>query len=452
MPVRAVRRWTITSLALFIAFIGAGTAFAGQLHPSVVSEDPVNYTPQLVATTTVSQPHVDAIAQVGNTIFAGGRFEQVLPAGSSTPVLRQNFVTFDALTGQLRSAQGSGYVEPNFNGQIWAIATYGNSIYVGGGFTTVNGSTRPKLVKLNALTGAIDTSFNPRFTAGTVWDLKMWAGPGGTSPTLVVAGSVGKKLMGLNPVTGAQTAYFNLVISDPIPNAPTEVSVQHIAINPAGTKLVATGNFQTVAGTFQNRIRFFMADLSGSTAALDSWYYPGFAKPCASTHPRRIAYLQGVDFSPDGSYFVVTATGQVPLYKADIWPSGSAQYHTVCDAAARFDLTDSQRPVWINYTGGDSVWAVTATGVAVYVQGHFQWLDNPNGHSSMDGGGAVRRLGIGAIHPTTGKALDWNPAKPANMGGKVFLTTTAGLWVGSDSLRFSGENRRGIAFVPLPSP
>jgi hypothetical protein len=46
--------------------------------------------------------------------------------------------------------------------------------------------------------------------------------------------------------------------------------------------------------------------------------------------------------------------------------------------------------------------------------------------------------------------LSWNPRKPAQMGGKAFLVTPGGLWVGSDSERFNGELHRGIAFAPLP--
>jgi hypothetical protein len=160
--------------------------------------------------------------------------------------------------------------------------------------------------------------------------------------------------------------------------------------------------------------------------------------------------LQGVDFSPDGSYFVVAATGQIPKFKEDIWPTGSSTYPTVCDAVARFDIADQTQPAWINYTGGDSIWATAVTGAAVYVQGHFLWLDNPNGWASRDGGGAVRRRGIGAIDPVTGRALPWNPPKPAAIGGKAFFATPDGLWVGSDSERFNNELRYGIAFVPLP--
>jgi hypothetical protein len=426
------------------------SALAGQSQPTVVIENPADFTPQLVATTAISQPHIDALRSHGSTIYAAGLFDKVTAAGSTASVQVQNFVAFGSTTGIFKSRSTAGYVDPRFDGQVWAIASDGTSLYVGGDFTSVNGMARAKLVKINPITGAVDTRFNPGFRSGVVWDLRIWNGPQGTTPMLVVAGSVGNKLTALNPATGATLPYFNLGITDAIPNARGGVAVYKIAINSAGTRLAAVGNFQTVGAPFQNRLRFFMADLTGPVARLDSWYYPGFAKPCSSTSPRRIAYLQDVDFAPDDSYLVVASTGQIPLTKADIWPTGSARYHTVCDAAARFNLNDMTRPVWINYTGGDSVWAVVATGAAVYVQGHFAWLDNPHGRSSQDGGGAVRRLGIGAINPVTGRALAWNPDKPAKIGGKAFLATRTGLWVGSDSMKFAGENHRGLAFVPLP--
>lgn len=445
----AMTPWIACVVVLLCMLVGVpGVARASEQHWDTVSKNPVNYTPELVATTAVAKPRVDAMGQIDDTIFAGGLFEQVALPGGSPSYARQNFLAFNALTGALKSEMGVGYTDPVFDGQIWAIETYGNSVYVGGQFSTVNGIIRRRLVRIDATTGAVDTSFNAGFPGGIVWDLKMWGGPDGSTPLLIVGGSMGKKLVALSPVTGANTNYIDLGIADAIPNAWGGLAVYNIALNPTGTKLVATGNFQTVQD--QSRTRLFMADLTGPSAGLDPWYYPGFAKPCASTHPRRIAYLQGVDFSPDGTYFVVTATGQIPKYKADIWPTGSETYHTVCDAAGRFDLADDQRPVWINYTGGDSIWTTAVTGPAVYVQGHFFWLDNPNGFASKDGGGAVQRLGIGAIDPVTGKALPWNPAKPAQIGGKAFLATPAGLWVGSDSTKFDGKPHRGIAFAPLP--
>ncbi len=149
-----------------------------------------------------------------------------------------------------------------------------------------------------------------------------------------------------------------------------------------------------------------------------------------------------MDFSPDGNHFSVAATGQIPRQ--------GDRFETVCDGVGRFDMSDDDEPEWINYTGGDSVWAVSDTGSAVYTQGHFQWLDNPFGFASQDGGGAAPRLGIGAIDPQSGLALEWNPPKRASIGGRVLLATDDGLWVGSDSSFFGGEPRRGVAFAPLP--
>jgi hypothetical protein len=149
---------------------------------------------------------------------------------------------------------------------------------------------------------------NARFPDGIVWSLQMWNGPSGDTPMLIVGGSMGKKLMAVDPVTGADTDYIDLAIADSIPNARGGVGVNHFAINTTptspGARLVATGNFLTVEG--QSRPRLFVAKLTGSKATLDSWYYPGFAKSCVSTHRRRLAYLQGVDFSPNSTYFVVT--------------------------------------------------------------------------------------------------------------------------------------------------
>ena len=61
----------------------------------------------------------------------------------------------------------------------------------------------------------------------------------------------------------------------------------------------------------------------------------------------------------------------------------------------------------------------------------------------------MSRPGIGAIDPTTGKALAWNPTKDRNHGTEKLYATPAGLWVGSDGTYFAGQNRPGIVFCPL---
>jgi hypothetical protein len=152
-------------------------------------------------------------------------------------------------------------------------------------------------------------------------------------------------------------------------------------------------------------------------------------------------YMRDVDFSPDGLYFVLVSTGFVPQ-------NGQIGI-ALCDATARFETATlaPTRPTWINYTGGDTLHSVAVTDQAVYVQGHQRWLDNPQGRDSA-GPGAVSRPGIGAINPTTGKALAWNPTKDRGVGGKDLLVTSRGLWVGSDTNNIGHEMRKRVALLP----
>jgi outer membrane protein assembly factor BamB len=429
----SLRRWVAGVVVMLGMATALTTANAGAAlrQTGVVLENAADQTPQLVSAASGARPRVNSLARAGPTVFAGGLFERVVQA-DGTALDRANLMAFDAATGLVRRA-----FAPRFNGQVWAVETGpdGRSVFVGGAFTAVNDRPHVGLVKLDSTTGKIDRAFQPFFAVGSIYEIDFRDG------RLVVGGDAGRKLMALNPRTGADTGYIDLGITSALPGTSSGVAVNRFAVNPAGTKLVATGNFQRVSG--KPRTRLFVANLRAASAKLDSWYYPGFALPCTSTNPAHIAYLQGVDFSPDGDYFVVTATGAVVRRAAD---KGRA----LCDGAARFELDDPSRPVWINYTGGDSVWSVAVTGAAVYVMGHFRWLDNPVWHAGQDGGGPAPRFGIGAIGPRTGRALAWNPRSPAAIGGKDFLVSPHGVWAGSDSATFNGEPHVGIAFMPLP--
>jgi hypothetical protein len=341
-------------------------------------------------------------------------------------------------------------------GQVWAMegdpAT--GSVYVGGDFKTVNGRTA-SLVKVNAA-GQVDAAFNPPFRAGRVNEIEL-VNVGGTK-RLIVGGSFGGKLLALNPATGSNTGLIKESITGEVCYSVCSwgtTSVYDFAVS--GDRLAAVGNFAQVGGLA--RLKFAMLDLSRAAGdQLTSWYHSGFAKRCATDHERRVANLQGVDFSPSGSHFSVAATGQIPASHADIWHFDGAKpvNSTVCDAVGRFAVADMSKPQWINYTGGDSVWTVADTGAAVYAQGHFKWMDNPDGHASLGTGDshsgrpAARRPGIAAINPATGLALPWNPGVSARSGGRALEVTPDGLWVGSDSPRFGSEQHYGIAFAPLP--
>ena len=335
---------------------------------------------------------------------------------------RQNFVAFDSQTGVISPLNLS------FDGMVGAIEATadGSALFIGGAFTKVNGITRRGIMKYDLVNNQIDPTFAPTGMR-TVSDIKLANG------AVIAAGNFTKKLMALDPTTGADTGAINITVTGVVDPA-NETKIQYIAVSPDGTRLVATGNFTTVNG--QSRRRAFMLNL-GATATLSTWHAPRFDVNCVATS--RLISAQGVDFSPDGSYFVIVATGG---------PTGT---NGICDAAARFEtanVSGNAQPTWINWTGGDTLYSVAVTGAAVYVGGHQRWLDNPQGHDSA-GPGAVSRPGIGAIDPVTGKALAWNPTKSRNHGTMVLYATPQGLWVGSDGTEFGHEPHNGIGFAPL---
>jgi len=400
---------------------GAGASIA---LGDVVSANPANFTPN------VASGEVRKFVQLGGMMYAGGTFSSVSTAPGVSPggtFSRSNVVAFNATTGVISTT-----FAPTINGEVWALVTDGSSLWVGGTFTTVNGVSRRGLAKLNPTTGALDTTFNANLN-GNVKEAALING------RLIVSGTFSTRLRAVNPATGANTNYINIAITGSVADNAGPVEVYRFAVDPAGTRLVGVGNFTSVGGL--SRWRAFMLTLGATSASVNGWNYPPLQNMCrASSLPD---YMRDVDFSPDGSWFATVSTGFIP--------QAGGVGRDLCDATARFktNIANPFRPTWINYTGGDTLHSVAATDDAVYVQGHQRWLDNPNGVNSA-GPGAVSRPGIGAINPTTGRALSWNPTKDRGVGGKDLYVTPQGLWVGSDTNRIGKELRQRVALMPLP--
>jgi hypothetical protein len=420
-------RTMLVALSLSVVVAAVPTVASASIALGVVvSANPANFTPN------VASGAVHKLLQVRGTMYAGGTFSSVsTPAGVSPggTFARSNIVAFNATTGVVSTS-----FAPSVNGEVWAMASDGASLWIGGTFTSVNGVARRAVAKLNLnpTTGAatLDTTFNMNLASGKVTELALVNG------RLIAGGTFTGKLRAVNPATGANTGYLNLSISGTVADNAGPVEVYRFAVNPAGTRLVAVGNFTSVGG--QTRYRAFMLTL-GATASVNAWYYPPLQNRCrADSLPD---YMRDVDFSPDGSWFAFVSTGFIP--------QAGGVGRDLCDAAARFEtnVPNPARPTWINYTGGDTLHSVAATDVAVYVQGHQRWLNNPQGSNSA-GPGAVSRPGIGAISPTSGLALSWNPTKDRGVGGKDLYVTSQGLWVGSDTDHIGNETRRRIALMP----
>ncbi len=417
-------------LAALLPLVGGGSASALQSsQPVTVSARPTAATPHVL------DGEVYAVAVVGDVVVMGGRFTQARnPAEGSPAVPRTNLLAFDRRTGDLID----GFA-PVVDDVVRALAPAadGTSVYVGGQFGSIDGVGRFKLARLDVRTGAPVKGFNPRLIDAAVMDVDL------SGDRLVVSGKFTKVgqdarqfVAELDAATGAVRPGINSTFSGAV-WAGTPF-VYKLDITPDGRRAVAIGNFRTVDS--QSRVQVAVLDLTTSPATVTGWSTNRFNIKCGSSGSTQYD-VRDVDIAPDGSYFVIGATG------------GHTASGALCDGVSRWELGPTgpnQEPTWFDLTGGDSVYSVAATSTAVYVGGHFRWFNNPVYVQSYKGPGAVDREGLAALDPVNGVPLAWNPGRDRGQAVWDLVATEDGLYVASDTDRIARYLYRGrIAFFPV---
>ncbi|MFC7535052.1 delta-60 repeat domain-containing protein [Actinoplanes sp. GCM10030250] len=411
-----------TAVVAVPALVSAPPAVADRAHSAVVSANPVDFTPHVLDGT------VWALALVGDTVVVAGAFTKVADSSRRQTLARKNIFAFGLRDGAIRT------FAPQVDGAIYSLAAGpDHSVYVGGAFKSVNGVAQRSLTRLSVSSGERVGSFRASANWGDIRALavrgeRLYAG--GTFSAINGVQRVG--LARLNANTGAVDQGFDPRLAGP---GLKRTRVEHFDVSPDGRKLVAVGAFLRSGGSDRTQIALF--DVGGPGAALTNWYTDAYKPMCMNGFD---TYLRQVKFSPDASYIVVAATGR----------ASSAQ--KLCDSAARFETRGIGRhnPTWVQRTGGDSLYAVAITGPAVYLGGHQRWFDNPYGtDGNGPGPGAVARPGIGAVSPSTGKALPWNPTRSRGVGVRAFLTVPEGLLVGSDTDQLGREYHGRVGMFPL---
>ncbi len=419
-----------TVFALLSPALPQAVAAPGVAQPSIVSDNPANWTPNVL------DGQVNALVQVGNRIIAGGIFTQVQAAGGTGPILtRSNMFAFDATTGAI----DTGFA-PVFDDEVTAIAASpdNQSLYVGGSFSNINGATARSIGKINAVTGVKDATYRGGAN-GRVNDLALSNGRliiGGQFTTVKTV--TRNDIASLDPTTGDVTAAipnsFTGIHNPTARGGAQKSAITKFAVDPAGNKLVAIGNFTLVDGVARDQVA--MLDISTSPSTLANWYTTQYTSKCSNTFT---TYMRDLDISPDGSYVVISTTGAY---------GGST---SGCDVISRYEMGDvgtNLQSTWRDYTGGDTTYAVAITGTAVYVGGHFRWLNNAFAADTA-GTGAVPREGIAALDPSNGLPFSWNPGRERGVGVFDILATSAGIWIGDDTDRVASELRQRLAFFPL---
>jgi len=419
-------------------------------------------------------------AYVNGEIVAVGSFTQVCQEGTGTghcaagtTVTRDDIFAYSPVTGA---------IDPDFvpvldAGPAWAVVAgpAGNTVYVGGAFTAVNGVTHHGIVELNVAPGdaSTDGAVVTTFAASVSKQVHSLAlSPDGTAlyiggeftmvddeSTFGPGGAKVQSLARLNADTGVVDNSFAYTLSDPLTGEATQIEA--MALSPAssgGDYLAFAGTAQQVNGV--SRPRLAIVDTGGTLGAASSlaaFTAPILQNNCSAEHD----YVQGIDFSPDSSFVVIADTGA----KND----GSTPY-SVCDAAARFDVNSADTapsgtvavaPAWINYAGGDSFYAIAIAGGVVYAGGHNRWVNNYCGYNFVCDANGLLVAGLAALDANTGVALPWFHPLTLRGHGTTYVATfpagtydgpNAGLILGTDVNSIAGAYHSENAIFPVAPP
>ncbi len=441
------------ALAAQSASTGASAASTKQVptkpaSTEQVSTTPASNTPHLA--TTKTEQNIRQIVQCGNTMFAVGKVWKLIQAGHTFN--RDDVFSFSASYPYTMTA-----LNPDVVGQVNSIAFVNNNCadaYIGGDFTSVDGTKAENIAEINTTTGAVVSGFSE--AANNQVETLLGTGTQLLAGGLFTAigGTRRNYFVSLSPSTGLADPYVNLHISGRLRGMSAMVYNQQLSHG--GTLDLVEGNFTSVGG--QARQQIFMLNLAGSTATVTGWTSPMFSHACWHTES---FYVRSAAWSPDDSTIYVADTGFHPAS----WNKKTYPLYGLCDAAAAFPATQtSVSHEWVEYTGCDSYYSVAADDNVVYVGGHPRWADNPNA-CNREGSGATPDPGLQGLAAGTGQVLVPGNAEyhmsRANADSMLLIPDTTGavapgLWIASSN-RYGSKwcqnstGHAGICYLPYRS-
>lgn len=361
--------------------------------------DPMANPVSLARTPAGASSAVWRLVRAGGTLAVAGDFSDY------GIVERRHLAAFDVNTKALDLD-----FDPAPDGYVYTVkgSPDAASVYVGGEFATIGGAPRAGLAKLDTATGAVA----PGFVANTnsyVKDLAV--APDGSTVYvggnfLTVNGTPRARLAAVDAATGAVDPDFQIDLTEPT-NDQSEGGTRAIAMTADGSRLMVIGNFRYAAGS--ERPLMAQIDLTTSPATVTPWATEVYDQPCARN---KIGWMRDVDIAPDGQTAYVVSSGHF--------------YYPACDTVNAFSMVPSgsdMAPLWSKKIG-DTLEAVAATSDAVYIGGHFRYLEMETTSEA--------RFQVGALDPATGDGLNWAPNADGFRGVLTLEHEPAGLFLGSD--------------------
>jgi WD40 repeat protein len=268
---------------------------------------------------------VYATLVVGHTVYVGGGFSQAqVRGGASTN--RTNLAAFNLDTGALL-----GSWRADVNGTVTSLATSGNFLYVGGGYTRIGGVAQARLARVSLTTGAVDTGFRPQLNSqvravqvgnGAAYAGGQFTTSGGTSQAYLAK---------FDATTGVMNGAFT---------ATTDGPVYALALSPDGTRLAVAGRLNHLGSASRTGLGL----VSSTTGAVVGPAFQSSIRPMLS-----------LDWSDDGNALF----------------GGSANSN---NRVARWNPTTGARS-W-NFSAGGDIQAVAFFDGDVYVGFHDGFQGN----------------------------------------------------------------------------
>lgn len=239
---------------------------------------------------------------VGNTVYVGGAFTTVTDQQGATVASRANLAAFDKTTGALLTA-----FRADTNGTVRALASDGTNLYVGGDFTTLGGIGRGRLAAVDPVTGALRTAWRAD-AASRISSLSV----GGNR--LYAAGTFGA----VGGVTRNRVAAVDLATGavDPLFDPDVDNTVSTIAALPDRSRVFIGGSYTSVGGVASWGLTALRGDTGAVTTptfrdvsgqALDLMLQPGGAHLAASLG----------DYGNQGAWFDTTTGAKVFRQRCD---------------------------------------------------------------------------------------------------------------------------------------
>jgi hypothetical protein len=377
-----------------------GLAGAALVLASVVPASAASTLAKTVANTYQTNGRVEAILTIGNTVYVGGNFTSVRPFGDALgkgEVARQHLAAFSRTTGALLAWN------PNANKEVYALAasTDGATVYIGGLFSQVGGKTRAKAAAVSASTGALTAwapTLNNKVLAIAVSSTRVYLGG-----TFTTANGVARSEIASVTTAGVLDSAFNPKPSD---------RVRALALSTDGTKVYAGGDFLSVNGDTKQK---HMVSLLATTGAVQAW----------SWHPGYPVYS-----------FAVTST------RLFIGGNGSGGH------VGGYALPAGSRSWEVQTDGG--VQALAVIGTVLYVGGHF---DNVCSSEAIGGGTngfecptsiAIRHKLL-ALDVTAGALDPWGPGANSPLGVFALSQGSGSLSAGGDFTKIGKPDALGQA-------